>query len=81
LAIHYFFCVTITAAAYSQEASTNDWHPNAKKLDFMAAHPDPFMGDARNRIGETGKQTELFFCGAMRLYYAKSHVPSAQIQN
>jgi hypothetical protein len=45
----------ITTAAYSQETSTNDWHPNTKKLDFNAKYPNPRMGDAESTLAHDVK--------------------------
>jgi len=47
------FCLILTSVvttAYSQETNTNDWHPNTKKLDFIAKHPDPHIGDAGSTL-------------------------------
>lgn len=51
-------CVILVSgvgAAYSQETSTNDWHPNTKLLDLAARHPDSFTGDAGSTLARDVK--------------------------
>ena len=52
----FLSALTIATAVYSQETSTNDWNPNTKKLDFIAKHPDPFMGDAGSTLAHDVKR-------------------------
>src|ERR1041385_875166 len=42
-------------AGYSQETSTNGWHPNTRPLDLAARRPDPITGDAGSTLAHDVK--------------------------
>jgi len=46
---------SVVGSAYSQEASTNVWHPDTKRLDLIARLHDPFTGDAASTLAHDVK--------------------------
>ena len=47
---------SVVGAAYSQQTSTNDWHPNTRLLDLAARQHDPFTGDAGSTLARDVKK-------------------------
>src|ERR1017187_7191253 len=47
---------SVICTARAQETSTNDWHPNTKKLDDNAKHPFPGIGDAESTLAHDVKR-------------------------
>jgi hypothetical protein len=55
LRIICLFLAAVVGAAFAQETSTNNWHPNTKLLDLGAKQNDPFMGDAGSTLARDVK--------------------------